>query len=127
MRTQQNVLGAVERDLRDAGFPPLAWYDVLLELRRADKGLRPVDLEKRLLIAQYNLSRLIDRLEKAGYLARRACPGDGRSHTLVLRPDGKKLLARMWPAYASAIQTHIGDRLSGPQAKTLADLLARLE
>ncbi|MHA1546375.1 MAG: MarR family transcriptional regulator, partial [Alphaproteobacteria bacterium] len=68
VRAQQTVLGAVEADLSKAGFPPLGWYDVLLELRRAGQGMRPVELEKTLLIAQYNLSRLVARLEKAGYL-----------------------------------------------------------
>ncbi len=65
MRPQQAVLAAVEADLKAAGFPPLGWYDVLLELSRAaDGGLRPFALEQELLLAQYNLSRLLDRLER---------------------------------------------------------------
>src|SRR5256714_97769 len=57
------VLGAVEAELKAAGFPPLGWYDALLELSR-DKvdGLRPFVLEERLLLAQYNVSRVLDRL-----------------------------------------------------------------
>src|SRR5512141_756644 len=35
MRVQSRVLDAVEQDLKKAGFPPLAWYDALLELARA--------------------------------------------------------------------------------------------
>ena len=31
MRVQSRVLDAVEQDLKKAGFPPLAWYDALLE------------------------------------------------------------------------------------------------
>jgi len=34
MRVQSRVLDAVEQDLKKAGFPPLAWYDALLELSR---------------------------------------------------------------------------------------------
>ena len=42
MRVQQGLLVAVEKDLKAAGFPPLAWYDALLELARAPRGeLRP--------------------------------------------------------------------------------------
>src|SRR6266566_841845 len=63
IRAQQAALSAVEADLKTAGFPPLAWYDVLLELSRAEgEGLRPFALEQELLLAQYNLSRLLDRL-----------------------------------------------------------------
>ena len=35
MRIQSRVLDAVEQELKKAGFPPLAWYDALLELSRA--------------------------------------------------------------------------------------------
>src|SRR5258708_3508313 len=35
MRVQSRVLDGVEHELKKAGFPPLAWYDALLELSRA--------------------------------------------------------------------------------------------
>ena len=42
MRIQSRVLDAVEQDLKRAGFPPLAWYDALLELSaRAVRGNAP--------------------------------------------------------------------------------------
>ena len=67
MRVQSRVLDAVEQDLKKAGFPPLAWYDALLELSRAPSGeMRPVELEKQMLIPQYSTSRLIDRLVGRG-------------------------------------------------------------
>src|ERR1700759_2779037 len=67
MRIQTRVLDAVEQDLKKAGFPPLAWYDALLELSRAPSGeLRPVELERQMLIPQYSTSRLIDRLVGEG-------------------------------------------------------------
>src|ERR1700684_2284766 len=63
MRIQSRVLDAVEQELKKAGFPPLAWYDALVELSRAPSGeMRPVELEKQMLIPQYSTSRLIDRL-----------------------------------------------------------------
>lgn len=50
MRVQSRVLDAVEQELKKAGFPPLAWYDALLELSRAPSGeMRPVELEKQML------------------------------------------------------------------------------
>ncbi|WP_172746240.1 MarR family transcriptional regulator, partial [Neorhizobium sp. T7_12] len=62
MRAQQLVLGAIEQDLKAADLPPLGWYDVLLELSRAEGGrLRPYEIEERTLLAQHNLSRLLDR------------------------------------------------------------------
>src|ERR1700682_2353535 len=90
IRAQQVALSAVEAELKAASFPPLAWYDVLLELSRVEgEGLRPFVLEQQLLLAQYNLSRLLDRLEKAGYVERAACPDDGRGLIVAITASGR--------------------------------------
>jgi DNA-binding MarR family transcriptional regulator len=126
VRAQQTALAAVEKDVKAAGFPPLAWYDLLLELRRADGGrLRPVELEPRLLLAQHNISRLIDRLEAAGHVERRACPQDKRGQHVVITSKGRDLLAAMWPVYRDAIQRHVGEKLACDHtARQLGELLA---
>ena len=126
IRAQQAVLAAVETELKAAGFPPLAWYDVLLELSRAQEGLRPFALEQELLLAQYNLSRLLDRLERAGYLERRACPEDGRGQIVIITASGRALVKRMWPTYRAAIARHVGTKLSEDEAARLATLLGKL-
>lgn len=128
VKAQNRVLGAVESDLRKAGFPPLSWYDVLLELRRAGgDGLRPVEIEGRLLLAQHNVSRLLSRLEADGLIERRPCASDGRGHIIALTAAGSELLRRMWPTYRAAIQRHVGDRVgSDEDAEKLRQLLGRL-
>src|ERR1700751_3913382 len=69
IKAQRTALGSVEGALKAAGLPPLAWYDALLELERAGApGLRPFELERAMLLEQYNLSRLLDRMERAGYV-----------------------------------------------------------
>ncbi len=126
-RASQSVLSAVESDLKAAGHPPLAWYDVLLELKRAGKdGLRPLALQSQMLLAQYNLSRLLDRMAGDGYIERRPCPNDGRGQIVVTTPAGRHLLKRMWPAYEAAIQRHFAERLSAEEATRLAHLLGKL-
>lgn len=126
VKASRHVLGAVEADLRTAGFPPLGWYDVLLELRRAGGPLRPLAIEGRLLIAQHNVSRLIDRLETAGYVERQPCDEDGRGQVVVLTDAGQALLKRMWPVYRSAIQRHVAAKLTDDGASRLSQLLGRL-
>ena len=127
MRVQNKVLGAVEQDLKKAGFPPLAWYDALLELSRAPSGeLRPVELEKQMLLPQYSTSRLIDRLVEEGLAARRECKMDKRGLFVEITEAGRELQKKMWIAYAEAIERHIGSKLSDPEAARLAELLDRL-
>ncbi|MEK9722487.1 MAG: MarR family winged helix-turn-helix transcriptional regulator [Rhodospirillaceae bacterium] len=127
LRAQRVALAKVEGALKDAGLPPLAWCDVLLELERAKPGaLRPFELQNRLLLAQYNLSRLVARIAKAGYLEQRPCDDDGRGQELVLTPAGRAARRRMWAVYGPAIQAAVGDRLTAREAEVLATLLGKL-
>ena len=126
-RARDRVLGAIEHDLKAGGCPPLAWYDVLLELSRAPDGrLRPVEIEKVTLVAQYNLSRLLDRLEKEGLIVRAPCADDARGQWVVITEKGRAAQARTWKVYAKAIQKHVGEKLDDKAAATLAELLGRL-
>src|SRR5207237_9424443 len=105
IRARETLVSAVERELKAARLPPLAWYDVLLELTRAPDGrLRPFEIEKETLLAQYNLSRLLDRLEKEGLIAREPCDDDGRGQWVVITGKGRALQARIWKVYARAIE-----------------------
>jgi DNA-binding MarR family transcriptional regulator len=127
VRAHQTALTAIEQALKTAKLPPLAWYDALLELERAGAdGLRPFELEREMLLAQYNLSRLIDRIEKAGYVERRACDDDGRGQVIVITAAGRHIRRRMWPVYAAAIQGTLGEHLTEKQAEVLAALLGTL-
>ncbi|WP_426231121.1 MarR family winged helix-turn-helix transcriptional regulator [Pararhizobium sp. DWP3-4] len=127
MRAQQRVLGAIERDFKHAGMPPLSWYDVLWELARAQDGrLRPFEIEERTLLAQYNLSRLIDRLEKEGLVARRTFDDDGRGRWVVITNKGRSLREAMWEVYGRSIARHVGAELQETEATQLAGLLSKL-
>jgi DNA-binding MarR family transcriptional regulator len=127
MRIQSRVLGAVEHDLKKAGFPPLAWYDALLELSRAPGGyLRPVELEKQMLLPQYSTSRLIDRLVEDGLVVRRECEMDKRGLFVAITDAGRDLQKKMWGSYSAAIERHIGSKLSDVDAAKLCGLLDRL-
>jgi DNA-binding MarR family transcriptional regulator len=127
MRVQSRVLDAVEQDLKKAGFPPLAWYDALLELSRAPTGeLRPVELERQMLIPQYSTSRLIDRLVDEGLAARRECKIDKRGQFVEITEAGRELQKKMWGAYSAAIEKHVGSKLSDTDAVKLSLLLDRL-
>ncbi|SDS96597.1 MarR family winged helix-turn-helix transcriptional regulator [Erythrobacter sp. HL-111] len=127
VRVSQAVLSKVEADLKAAGFPPLSWYDALLELDRArPEGLRPYQLQERMLLAQYNVSRLTDRLTKGGYVEREDCVDDGRGQLLKITQDGRRLLRRMWSAYRQAIATHFAGKLDADETTELARMLAKL-
>jgi len=127
VRVSAQLGDAIEADLKAAGLPPLGWYDALWELEKAGtEGLRPVELQPRLLLPQYGLSRLVDRLHRAGYVAKTACPEDGRGQILHLTPEGRAVRERMWPVYRGALLSALVGRVTADEAATLAAGLAVL-
>jgi DNA-binding MarR family transcriptional regulator len=126
VRGHRRIVDAVEASLKAEGLPPLEWYDVLLELERHGRPLRARDLELKLLLAQYNLSRLLDRMEGRGLIAREPDPDDRRSRLIRLSELGLATRKQMWPVYRRTIETMVGQTLSIQKAERLAKLLASL-
>ena len=120
---QALALRAIEKRLIAAGQPPLAWYDVLLELERAGGELRVGELAERLVIEPHNATRLVDRLEAKGWLKRRRAAEDQRGVWAVLTRRGATLRAQMWPHYRAAIHGSFGEALSPHEAETLIAIL----
>lgn len=128
VRAEQTVMARVEDDLKRAGFPPLEWYDVLHELDREPSGVLPqAQVQSSIMLAQYNLCRLIDRLQREDLVHRQPSQEDGRSNLLVITDKGRDLRRRMWPVYSAAIEEHLGAHLSSGEADRLAGLLGKLQ
>ena len=126
-RAHTRILDQVEKALKLAKLKPLSWYDVLLELERSgESGLRHFELEEKLLLPQYSVSRLVDRIESAGYLSRTTCSDDLRGQVLHITKQGKQVRQRMWPVYRDAIRKAVGDKLSDTETRKLADILSKL-
>ena len=70
MRVQSRVLDAVEQDLKKRAFRRWPGMTRCWNCRAPSGEMRPVELEKQMLIPQYSTSRLIDRLVDEGLAAR---------------------------------------------------------
>jgi DNA-binding MarR family transcriptional regulator len=122
------LVDQVEEALSDENLPPLAWYDVLSALDRADgPGLRPRDLGVHLTISKSGLTRLVDRIVAAGLIERVECPSDRRGHVIVLTDSGRSMLREMEPAFTTVHEAVFASRLSTEEAETLCSLLERLQ
>ncbi|MBW4695964.1 MAG: MarR family transcriptional regulator [Lyngbya sp. HA4199-MV5] len=103
----------VEQDFKQAGLPPFEWYDVLLALKQAPhQQLRLSELADTLLVNRTNVTRLVDRLEKANLLQREACKDDRRGAFAVLTEAGQSMQQQMWTVYAQSIAQYFGQHLS---------------
>ena len=125
--TSQRLLSALEDKLKKAGLPPLVWFDVLIELEHAGAaGLRPFELVDRMLLAQYNVSRLLARLEADGLVERLDCPDDGRGQVVRITKAGRTAQRRIWRVYGPAITELLGTKLTPAEQGRLAKLLAKV-
>ncbi|MFZ5930257.1 MAG: MarR family winged helix-turn-helix transcriptional regulator [Pseudomonadota bacterium] len=124
VRCSQHVMGCVEQALKDGGFPTLAWYDALLELDFSPGGkLRFSELGERMLLKKFNVTRLIDRLEKQGLVEREACDSDARGAYAVITAEGKKLRRAIWPCYRDAVREHFLKNMTEKEMTALTKLL----
>ena len=70
-------------------MPPLAWYEVLDAVAEApEERLKMGDLAEALVISRGGLTKLVDRLVKAGLLERTFCETDRRVSYATLTPAG---------------------------------------
>jgi DNA-binding MarR family transcriptional regulator len=126
-RVSQSCLEGIEAGLKAAGHPPLVWYDVLLELRRAPGGrLRHSEIGGKILLSKSNVTRVVDRLEAKGLVRREDCAEDRRGAFVAITESGRALQSRIWPDYRASLAARIGERLTEAEAAKLADLLRKL-
>ncbi|WP_088343280.1 MULTISPECIES: MarR family transcriptional regulator [Rhodomicrobium] len=127
MRASQATLDGVEADFKAAGLPSLVWYDVLLELRRTKDGrLRLSEIGGKILLSKSNVTRVVDRLEAAGFARREDCVSDRRGAFAAITDAGRDLLSRMWPVYRDSLARRFAARLTEGEAVQLAGLLEKL-
>ncbi len=127
-RTVAKARQKIDKALKDADLPALEVYDVLLELdrERAGDGLTAKQLELGILLPQYGVSRLLDRLETQGLVRRIRNPEDRRSRLICITSKGRALRQQVWPVYRNVIATFFDGRLDAEQTGQLADLLKHL-
>ena len=102
-------------------------YEVLLHLAHApERRMRRVDLAGSVLLTASGITRLLDGLERAGYVDRAADENDARVAYAVLTDEGYEKLRDAAPTHVGGIRELFGDRFSRDDLETLAELLDRL-
>jgi DNA-binding MarR family transcriptional regulator len=102
-------------------------YEVLLHLSHADGGrLRRVDLAERVLLTASGITRLLDGLERCGYVCKETCASDGRVSYAKLTTEGRAKLDSAAETHLRGIDELFVSRYSGSELATLAELLNRL-
>jgi DNA-binding MarR family transcriptional regulator len=127
LRAHNQVMRRLEADLLAAHDLPLPWYDVLLQLAEApERRLRMTELASKVLLSRSGLTRLVDRLEREGLVARAACATDARVTHAVLTDVGLDRLRKASPTHLRSIAEHVTGRLGEDDMAQLAKLMTKL-
>src|SRR4051812_17299176 len=102
-------------------------YEALLQLARApDSRMRRVDLANSLLLTASGVTRLLDGLERAGFVGREECPADRRVTYAVLTKAGRDKLREADKSHTRQIHELFGAHFAEDELVHLASLLDRL-
>lgn len=106
---------------------PLLWYGVLLHVGRSPQGVRPMsELTEATAFTSGGVTRLVDRMEAAGYVERRPCPTDRRVQYVGLTDKGREMLERASEIHIRGIEERLLSRLGPGEAEELDQLLYKL-
>lgn len=127
LRYHATVTDALAEELERDAELPLAWYDVLIQLNNARDGrLRMQDLASAIVLSKSGLTRLVDRMERAGLVARETCPSDRRGTFAQLTPAGRKRFRAAAPGHVRAVAQHFTAHLSDQQLAVMGDAFKAL-
>lgn len=121
MRVYQKIHQASEQHLRRFGLNAAQFH--ILARAGAAEGVTQQEVADSLLVSKSNVCQLLDRLERAGWVERRAA---GRANRLYLTPAGRDLYDRAVPAQEALIAEQLA-ALSPTEQVQLLGLLRTVD
>jgi DNA-binding MarR family transcriptional regulator len=127
LRAHAAITRQLNADLLNAHGLTLSDYEVLLRLSNAEHGMmRRVDLAQSVLLTASGITRLLDGLERAGFVEKASCESDARVSYAKLTPVGRRKLAEAGKTHLAGIEELFTGRFSADELDRLAELLSRL-
>jgi DNA-binding MarR family transcriptional regulator len=90
--------------LRPFGLTP-AKFNAMMVIKHKgkDKGISQIEIGRQLIVTASNMTRLLDRLSKEGFIERLAEGGDRRVNLIKISQKGSSVLDQVWPGYYKKI------------------------
>ena len=127
LRAHAAVTRELSARLEAAHGLTLSDFDVLVQLFHADEHrLRRIDLARQVLLTASGITRLLDGLERAGWVEKAQCDNDGRVTYAVLTDAGMKKITAARRSHHADIDVLFGGKFSDDELATLDELLGRL-
>ena len=119
---KEMIEAEVRRRLRDSFDVTLPRFDLMAQLERVKDGMTLGEVSKRMMVSAGNVTSLVDRLVKAGYLERRPAPNDRRSQLIQLTQAGRAHFGRLAASHEKWVAELLGDLDRKEMAAAMAEL-----
>jgi len=127
LRSHAAITRQLNVDLLNVHGLTLNDYEALLHLSSAENGMmRRVDLAESVLLTASGITRLLDGLERAGYVEKARCASDARVSYAKLTEAGHAILEEASTTHLAGIEEHFTSRYSDEELRTLGELLSHL-
>jgi DNA-binding MarR family transcriptional regulator len=127
LRSHAAITRQLNVDLLNGHGLTLNDYEVLLHLSSAEDGMmRRVDLAESVLLTASGITRLLDGLERAGYVVKARCESDARVSYAKLTDAGRARLHEASKTHLAGIEELFTGRYSDEELVELAGFLTRL-
>jgi DNA-binding MarR family transcriptional regulator len=127
LRSHAAITRQLNAELLNAHGLTLSDYEVLFRLASAeDEMMRRVDLAESVVLTASGITRLLDGLQRAGYVEKASCPTDARVSYAKLTEAGRQKLAAASTTHVAGVEELFTGRFTEDELETLAALLSRL-
>lgn len=128
LRVHAALCKALDAELEAAHGVSLSSYEVLIHLRAApDRRLRMADLADRAVLSRSGMTRLVDRLERAGLLVREQCPADARGCYAALTAEGATFLNEVRPTHLTGVRERFLSHFSEDELLSMGQAWERVQ
>jgi DNA-binding MarR family transcriptional regulator len=127
LRVHAQLSKALDAQLIAAHDLPLSSYEVLMYLSDAEGGrMRMNELAASVLLSRSGLTRLVDRLERDGYLERCSCAHDARGAFAVLTPAGREKVEAARATHLDGVRQLFLSHFSDDELDMLGEAMDRV-
>lgn len=127
LRAHAAITRELNTDLQNAHGLTLSDYEVLFHLCRSEGGMmRRVDLAESVVLTASGITRLLEGLERAGFVEKASCSSDARVSYAKVTTSGRRKLADATRTHLAGIDELFTGRFSERELERLVELLSRL-
>jgi DNA-binding MarR family transcriptional regulator len=127
LRVHAALARELDAELTELHGMPLSSYEVLLTVADAPgERMRMSEIADSVLLSRSGVTRLVDRLERDGLVARIPCEDDARGQYAVLTSRGREAFDKARVTHLAGVRTRFLERFDDDELRRMSEFWERL-